>query len=136
MDSLHWVDQTYAQKHKSEEPSNLRAMYYPHLSMYPRHGDTSGTKSPSDAALSFLLRFGHKATLSLGLYTLSYLPLVGRFVIPAVSYYTFHKAVGPVPASIIFGSSIFLPRKYLVVFLQSYFASRGLMRELVRMNAI
>lgn len=131
MDSLQWVDQTYIEKHKSEDPSTLRAMYYPNLRMYPTHGDTSKHRAPKDAALAFLFRFGRRAAVSLLIYLLSYLPIVGRFVLPAASFYTLNKALGPLPASIIFGSGIFLPRKYLVIFLQSYFSSRSLMRELV-----
>ncbi|KAL9598950.1 MAG: hypothetical protein Q9179_003729 [Wetmoreana sp. 5 TL-2023] len=69
--------------------------------------------------------------MSLGIYMLSYLPVVGRFVLPAASFYTFNNTVGPIPATAIFGSGIFLPRRYLVVFLQSYFSSRSLMRELL-----
>ena len=131
MDSLQWVDQTYVQKHKSEDPNTLRAMYYPNMRMYSTHGDTSKHKAPMDAVMAFLIRFGRRAAISLGIYALSYLPIVGRFVLPAASFYTFNKAVGPVPATVIFGSGIFLPRRYLVVFLQSYFSSRSLMRELV-----
>ena len=131
MDSLQWVDQTYVRKHKSEDPNTLRAMYYPNLRMYSAHGETSQHRAPMDAALAFLIRFGRRAGISLAIYMLSYLPVVGRFVLPAASFYTFNKAVGPVPATIIFGSGIFLPRRYLIIFLQSYFASRSLMRELV-----
>ena len=131
MDSLAWVDQTYVQKHKTEDPNTLRAMYYPNLRLYPTRGDTSKHKAPTDAALAFLFRFGRRATISLAIYMLSYLPLIGRFVLPAASFYTFNRAVGPVPATIIFGAGVFLPRRYLVVFLQSYFSSRSLMRELV-----
>ena len=131
MDSLEWVDQTYIQKHKSEDPKTLRAMYYPNLRMYTTHGDTSKHRAPKDAAIAFLVRFGRRAGISLVIYLLSYLPVVGRFVLPAASFYTFNNAVGPVPAAVIFGSGIFLPRRYLVVFLQSYFSSRSLMRELV-----
>ncbi|KAL8869819.1 MAG: hypothetical protein Q9174_003984 [Haloplaca sp. 1 TL-2023] len=131
MDSLQWVDQTYVQKHKSEDPNSLRAMYYPNLRMYSTHGDTSQHKAPIDAAMIFLYRYGRRAAMSLAIYLLSYLPFVGRFVLPAASFYTFNNAVGPIPATVIFGSGIFLPRKYLVVFLQSYFSSRSLMRELL-----
>lgn len=131
MDSLQWVDHTYTQKHKSEDPRTLRAMYYPNLQMYSTHGDISKRRSPKDAALAFLIRFGRRAAISLVIYMLSYLPLVGRFVLPAASFYTLNNALGPLPAAIIFGSGIFLPRKYLVVFLQSYFSSRSLMRELL-----
>lgn len=132
MDSLQWVDQTYYAKHKSEDPKTLRATYFAELRMYSAHGDTSKHRAPMDAALAFLLRFGRRAGISLAIYALSYLPVVGRFVIPAASFYTFNNAVGPIPATVIFGSGIFLPRRYLIVFLQSYFSSRSLMRELVR----
>lgn len=131
MESLRWVDQTYVQKHKSEDPSNLRAMYYPNMRMYSTHGATATKKTPWEAGLAFLLRYGRRAGISLAVYALSYLPYIGRFILPAASFYTFNKAVGPQPALIIFGSAIFLPKRYLVMFLQSYFSSRSLMRELV-----
>lgn len=130
MESLRWVDQTYVQKHKSEDPNNLRAMYYPNMQMYSTHGST-GRKSPKEAGLKFVIRFGRKAGISLAVFALSYLPYVGRFVLPAASFYTFNKAVGTPPALVIFGSAIFLPKRYLVAFLQSYFSSRSLMRELL-----
>ena len=134
MDSLHWVDQTYYRKHNSEDPARLRATYYTELRMYEAHGDTSKKKKPIDAALAFLKRFGKRAGISLAIYALSYLPLVGKFVLPAASFYTFNNAVGPIPAIIVFGSGIFLPKRYLVKFLTSYFSSRSLMRELVSLT--
>jgi hypothetical protein len=57
-------------------------------------------------------------------------------VLPAASFYTFNKSVGWQPAVVIFGSGIFLPKKYLIMFLQSYFSSRTLMRELVRFRRL
>ena len=131
MDSLQWVDQTYYRKHKSEDPNTLRATYHAELRLYQAHGETSKHTKPLDAAIAFLVRFGKRAGISLAIYALSYLPVVGRFVLPAASFYTFNNAVGPIPATVIFGSGIFLPRRYLVTFLSSYFSSRSLMRELV-----
>lgn len=131
MDSLDWVDRTYLNKHKSEDPSHLRAMYAPNLRMYSQQAESAKKKDPKQAMVAFFMRFGKKAALSLGIYLLSFLPYVGRFVLPAASFYTFNKAVGLQPAVLVFGSSLFLPRRYLVVFLQSYFSSRSLMRELV-----
>jgi hypothetical protein len=81
----------------------------------------------------FLIRFGRKAGISLAIYLLSFLPVIGRFVLPAASFYTFQHFVGTPPAVVIFGTSVFLPRRYLVTFLQTYFSSRSLMRELVRL---
>ena len=131
MDSLEWVDRTYVMKHKGDDPAKLRAMYYPNLRLYQLHGDTSEKKTPLDAILVFMSRFGRRAGISLAVYVCSFLPLIGKFVLPAASFFTFKKAVGPVPASLIFGTGMLLPKRYLVVFLQSYFASRSLMRELV-----
>ena len=34
MDSLRWVDTTYAEKHKNEDHSKLRPAYYPNLRQY------------------------------------------------------------------------------------------------------
>ena len=136
MESLRWVDQTYVQKHKSEDPSSLRAMYYPNMRQYSTHGPTATKKTPYDAGVLFLTRYARKAGISLAVFALSYLPYVGRFVLPAASFYTFNKAVGPQPAIIIFGAGIFLPKRYLIMFLQSYFSSRSLMRELVRTSPL
>jgi hypothetical protein len=133
MDSLRWVDQTYVQKHKTEDPHNLRALYYPNLQMYPKH-EPKGDKQKTplkQAIILYLVRYGRKAGISLAVLALSYLPYVGRFVLPAASFYTFRKSVGTQPALAIFGASLLLPRRYLVSFLQSYFSSRTLMRELV-----
>lgn len=133
MDSLRWVDQTYIQKHKSEDPHNLRALYYPNLNMYPTHapkGEQEKTALKQTITV-FAVKYGRRAGISLAVLALSYVPYVGRFVLPAASFYTFQKGVGPQPAMAIFAGSLLLPRRYLVAFLQSYFSSRTLMRELV-----
>ncbi|KAI3539999.1 transmembrane protein UsgS [Colletotrichum filicis] len=131
MDSLNWVDKTYVQKHKHEDPTKLRDMYYPNLKMYKVSDGSTHTTTTAEAISMFLYRFARKGAISLAVFALSYLPIVGRFVLPAVSFYTFNNAVGLGPASVIFGTGIFLPKRYIVIFLQSYFASRSLMRELL-----
>jgi hypothetical protein len=132
MASLSWVDQTYAQKHKHDaDPSRLRAAYSPSLRLYrPTDGRTHSSSTAESVSL-FVYRFAKKGALSLAVFALSYLPYVGRFVLPAASFWTFNQAVGLGPASVIFGTGVLLPRRYLVIFLQSYFASRSLMRELL-----
>lgn len=136
MQSIQWVDITYVKKHESEDPSSLRALYYPNLKLYRRGKgamNTGAARSSKswDPLIRFLTRFARKSLISLAIFALSYTPLVGRFVLPAVSFYTFNKAVGTGPALVIFGSGIFLPRRYLIIFLQTYFSSRSLMRELL-----
>jgi hypothetical protein len=122
---------TYVQKHKHENPEKLRDMYYPNLKLYKTRDGSTNSTSATEAITMFLYRFAKKASISLAVFALSYLPIVGRLVLPAASFYTFNKAVGLGPATVIFGTGIFLPRRYLVIFLQSYFASRSLMRELL-----
>ncbi|KAI0969080.1 transmembrane protein UsgS [Xylaria arbuscula] len=131
MDSLNWVDQTYVSKHKNENPDHLRDMYYPNLLRYKQKDGSTHSKSSAEAITMFVWRFLRKASISLAVFALSYVPYVGKLVLPAASFYTFNKAVGLGPAAVIFGTGIFLPRRYLVIFLQTYFASRSLTRELL-----
>jgi hypothetical protein len=109
-------------------------MYAQNLEKYPTHAPKDPNekkKSIKDTVVLMALKQGRKAGISLAVLALSYLPYVGKFVLPAASFYTFNKAVGPQPAVAIFAGSLFLPRRYLVSFLQAYFSSRTLMRELV-----
>ncbi|KAH8653312.1 transmembrane protein UsgS [Xylariales sp. PMI_506] len=131
MDSLQWVDITYVQKHKHENPDTLRDMYYPNLQRYSKKDGSTHSTSTAEAVSMFLYRFSRKAGLSLAVFGLTYVPYLGRLVLPASSFYTFKNAVGFGPASVIFGISLFFPKRYLVIFLQTYFASRSLMRELL-----
>lgn len=131
MESLRWVDITYVQKHKDDRPEHLRAMYHTNLARYPKRDGSTGSTSAAEAISMFLMRYARRGAISLAVFALSYLPYVGRLILPAASFYTFNKAVGLGPATVIFGSGVLLPRRYLVVFLQSYFASRSLVRELL-----
>ncbi|EHA50064.1 hypothetical protein MCOR27_004014 [Pyricularia oryzae] len=131
MDSLRWVDLTYVQKHKRDNPDELRDMYYPNMRMYKQRDGSTNSTSTAEASSMFIWRFARKAFISLAMFALSYVPVIGRFVLPAASFYTFKKAVGLGPASVIFGTGVLMPRKYLIIFLQTYFSSRNLMRELL-----
>ncbi|KAJ9658613.1 hypothetical protein H2198_003631 [Neophaeococcomyces mojaviensis] len=134
MDSLRWVDQTYIQKHKSDDPKQLRAMYYPTLQMYSTHGavEKKEKRTFMDGVILFATKYGKRAAISMTIYLLTFIPKIGPFVLPAASFYTFNKAVGPVPAGIIFASGLILPKRYMVSFLQTYFASRSLMSQLLQ----
>ena len=133
MDSLQWVDQTYIQKHESDDPTQLRAMYHPALKMYSTHGEKEKKEKRTlmDGVMLFAVKYGRRAGISLAIYVLTFVPKVGPLVLPAASFYTFNKAVGPVPAGIIFASGLVIPKHYFISFLQTYFSSRSLMRQLL-----
>ncbi|OQE72696.1 hypothetical protein PENNAL_c0092G04437 [Penicillium nalgiovense] len=131
MQSIQWVDTTYIQKHKSEDPRQLRSLYYPNLVQYSTKGGSSVSRSIPEALKSFFNRYARKIGMMLGLYLLSMVIIIGRFVMPAASFYTFRSHVGSTPAAVIFGVGLFLPKNYIVTFLHTYFASRSLMRELL-----
>ncbi|KAI0906934.1 formamidase [Ustulina deusta] len=131
MDSLNWVDRTYVSKHKHESPDQLRDMYYPNLVQYKQKDGSTHSNSSAEAVTMFVWRFVRKASISLAVFAFSYVPYIGKLVLPAASFYTFNKAVGLGPAAVIFGTGIFLPKRFLVIFLQTYFASRSLTRELL-----
>ncbi|UNI17315.1 hypothetical protein JDV02_003669 [Purpureocillium takamizusanense] len=131
MQSLQWVDVTYVRKHKGDRPDQLRDMYYPTLRQYRIVDGSTHSESTAQALSMFLYRFARRGCISVAIFALSYLPLVGNFVLPTASFYTFNKAVGLGPASVVFGLGVLLPKRYLIIFLQTYFASRSLMRELL-----
>lgn len=131
MKSLEWVDLTYIKKHKQDDPSNLRDLFYPNLKLYRPLDGSTHSGNTTHAISSFLSRFAKKGSVSLAVFALSYVPYIGRLVLPSASFYTFNKAVGLGPAAIIFGTGVFIPRRYLIIFLQTYFSSRSLMRELL-----
>jgi hypothetical protein len=109
-------------------------MYYPNLVKYPAKKTSAPSKprKPIAAALmAFSNRYARRVAMWLGIYILSLLPVVGRFVMPAASFYSVRKSLGTTPAAVILGSGLVLPKKYIVFFLHTYFASRSLMRELV-----
>ncbi|KIX07206.1 uncharacterized protein Z518_01859 [Rhinocladiella mackenziei CBS 650.93] len=133
MDSLAWVDQTYVQKHKSDDPATLRALYYPTLKMYLTHDEREKKEKRSlvDRLILFTAKYARRAAISLTIYALTFVPVVGPFVLPAASFYTFNRAVGPVPAGIVFACGLVVPKHYMVSFLQTYFSSRSLMSRLL-----
>lgn len=131
MESLRWVDTTYLQKHKSENPSALRSMYYPNLTLYTPNSTPKDPSASTSVLRKTALRFLKRGLISLAVYAASFAPLVGPLVLPAASFHTFNKAVGPGPASALFLAGMLLPRAWLVVFLQAYYSSRSLMRELL-----
>lgn len=132
--SLQWVDTTYVEKHKAEDPRTLRSMYYPNLTKYQKKGATAASKSGKPTAtllFAFFNRYARRVAMWLGIYILSLVPVVGRFVMPAASFYSARKSLGTNAAALIFASGLVLPRRYLVFFLHTYYASRSLMRELL-----
>lgn len=84
MRSLDWVDQTYLAKHKSDDPSTLRAMYYPNLQLYKPNEPAAGSprREKKPPPYSALLKFGQKyatrAAISMGIYLLTFAPYVGQ----------------------------------------------------------
>ncbi|KAG7150091.1 hypothetical protein HYQ46_000979 [Verticillium longisporum] len=72
MDSLQWVDLTYVQKHKHENPDNLRDMYYPNLKGYKVKDGSTHTTSTAEALSMFFMRFARKGGISLAIFALSY----------------------------------------------------------------
>ncbi|KAG0154201.1 hypothetical protein PDIDSM_1581 [Penicillium digitatum] len=131
MQSIQWVDTTYIQKHKTEDPHHLRSLYYPNLAQYSTKGGSSVSQPFPQALKSFFSRYSKKFGMLLGIYILSMVVVIGRFVMPAASFFTFRSLVGSTPAAVIFGVGLMLPKEHIVTFLHTYYASRSLMRELL-----
>lgn len=79
MESLEWVDRTYAQKHQADSPSTLRGMYYANLVQYNSKLEISQTTKSGKfkkGTLAFFVRSGRRAALSISIYLLTFMPSV------------------------------------------------------------
>lgn len=152
--SLDWVDKTYLAKHLPSTttdpnvsiPVEMQSrLYYPTLAPYKPHKDyippsaddpkkafKKRTLKKNSPLKKFLYKSLRKAGLSVIVYLLTFLPIVGPLVLPASSAYSLHQVAGPLPAGVFaFAAMFILPKNWTVKLLQTYFASRTLMRELL-----
>lgn len=80
---------------------------------------------------AFLIKSFKRAGVTMGLYLLSFVPVVGSLVLPVVSFSTFNSVVGTPTAVAIFGIGYNLPRRWMVKFLGTFWGGRSLLRELL-----
>lgn len=80
---------------------------------------------------AFVLRSLTRAGISFALYILSFIPIVGRIVMPAVSFYSFNNVVGTPTAVAIFVGGYMTPRRWMIKFLGTFWGGRSLLRELL-----
>ncbi|RUS17020.1 hypothetical protein BC937DRAFT_90530 [Endogone sp. FLAS-F59071] len=118
MDSIRFVDE------KEALPEG-RKPYAPALAKYGFKIDYWGN------FLQYLKRTFKRLRLSLFVYTLTFLPLVGRFVVPIASAYTVIGSLGLYVGLTVGVCSLILPSAYSITILSSLFAMRGLTRELL-----
>ncbi len=121
MTSMTWVDRIYKEKHRNDDLTKLRPFYVLSLKRYAPVNKNE-----------FFNRTLKRSVLALLIYSASFVPAIGQFVLPALSFYSLHQAIGLVPAGVIFSiAGLFLPRHYFVIFLQTYFSTRSLTRQLL-----
>ncbi|VVT45764.1 uncharacterized protein SAPINGB_P000879 [Magnusiomyces paraingens] len=79
----------------------------------------------------FVRRSLRQAAFSMALYLLSFIPTLGRVVMPIASFYSFNSVVGTPTAVAIFALGYNVPRRYAVKFLTVFWGGRSLVRELL-----
>ncbi|CAI2176640.1 7438_t:CDS:2 [Funneliformis geosporum] len=127
--SLRNVDTTYLKKHEGEQ--NLRASYAPALENYQYgHG---GTEVYLKEMFQYLKRTWNQIKIALLLYFLSLLPYVGKFVYPAASAYALVNSLGYLPAITVGVFMYIIPgtKPFAMIFLETLYSSRAMMRELL-----
>lgn len=80
---------------------------------------------------TFLRRSLRRSAFSMGLYFLSFVPVLGRLVMPVASFYSFNNVVGTPTAVAIFAVGYTLPRRFMVKFITVFWGGRSLVRELL-----
>jgi hypothetical protein len=133
MMSLQFVDKVYKSKH----PETDRA-YYPPLKQYDVEKPIPASQAPpaynsstSDKFDLFIRKYAQRALTTIAVYTLSGVPVIGRFVLPVMSFYSFNQVVGTPVAATVFGVSLFAPRRWMMLFLSAFWGGRSLSRELL-----
>ncbi|CAN6634640.1 hypothetical protein TRVA0_014S02652 [Trichomonascus vanleenenianus] len=128
--SLQFVDRVYKQKHPESNREFYRA-----LIRYDSEKATTATPVTKprkrDSILRFIKKTGMRAAQTIAVYSLSGVPVLGKLVLPAVSFYSFNEVVGTAAAICIFSAGLFVPRHWMMVFLSTFWGSRRLVRELL-----
>ncbi|CAG8564868.1 15070_t:CDS:2, partial [Dentiscutata heterogama] len=125
MESLHYVDITYIQKHTNEQ--DLRPPYTPALERYEYNINYW------DELKQYLIRTGNQIAWIMMLYFLSLIPLIGALVYPIASAYALVNSLGYTPAFIV-GTLMYVTpgtKPFAMIFLEILYSSRALMRELL-----
>lgn len=125
--SMQFVDQTYVQKHSAQGERELRPSYSASLNKYPYHSSRVTNMH------NFFRRYYKRLRLFIPVYLASSLPVVGPLALPMAGFYTLLKNLG-LPAALVFSVIITAvpPLKPLAtLFLESFFSSRTLTRELL-----
>ncbi|KAK9362116.1 hypothetical protein V1504DRAFT_419563 [Lipomyces starkeyi] len=157
MESLRFIDEVYFRMHpeKAKSPETTKKIdgsaittsrFYAPLSLYTtssartlsssriHSADASAEKKyvpMQNNAAKFVSRYFRRSILSVAIYFLSLIPYIGKIVLQAVSFYSFRKTVGVAPAVVVFSVGALVPKKWLTIFLASYWGSRSLARELL-----
>lgn len=79
----------------------------------------------------FLQRSIKRSIFSIVIFMLSGTPIIGRLITAGVSFYSFHKVVGTATALGIFAIGLSVERRYMIIFLSTFWGGRSLVRGLL-----
>ncbi|ODV90888.1 hypothetical protein CANCADRAFT_44518 [Tortispora caseinolytica NRRL Y-17796] len=135
MSSLHAIDAQNKAKHPG-----LQKLYYPQLSSDWKASDL--TVSAPSFNLKKRLRMAHvskyayrharRVLLSLAVYVASSLPLLGRYVMPAMTFSNIYQIAGLYPALALGASTLITSRQLNAALLTSFFGARACSRQLLQ----
>jgi hypothetical protein len=137
--SLNFVDKVYKTKHPESNRQYYTALvqynkeyHHLHVSKAPFNMDRLIDQSADHRAFGdFLTSYAYRTLITLLVFVLSQMPYVGKLVLPCVSFYSFQKVVGSTAASAVFALGFAVPKRWMVMFLSSFWGSRSLVRELL-----
>ncbi|KAK9449399.1 uncharacterized protein V1518DRAFT_415898 [Limtongia smithiae] len=160
MESLRFIDSVYFRMHPdfvkqyTRENDTAPSRFYAPLSLYSpdsarylaraasskssetttssHSGNISSGAPRASNAARYLSRYLRRAIISSAAYMLSQVPYIGTIILPLISFFSFRRAVGLLPALFVFAfGALYLSKRSLAVFLASYWGARSLCRELL-----
>ncbi|KAF5099506.1 hypothetical protein D0Z00_001638 [Geotrichum galactomycetum] len=145
--SLEFVDKVYKKKHPESHREFYGSLSHTHKHHEERKHHGHNYPKPTDIAgwldffsnfltkdsgfVQFVKRYLKHSALSLVIFLLSGVPVLGRIILPVTSFYSLNKVVGTPTALVLFAVGLAVERKYMIIFLSTFWGGRRLVRELL-----
>lgn len=139
--SLKYIDQVYAKKHPGTKRDFYQQLvkyeqmnwqdFKPEDSKYDHKTSACQVERTRKSLRQFIRSYMIRTAMSLAAYSLSGVPILGRLVLPIMTFRSLNPVIGGTAAGFLATMGLVISRKYMVIFLSSFWGGRSLARELL-----
>lgn len=137
LESLEFIDQVRVAKHPATKDKpfylNLVSLATEEQITFKRP-TLAGIRSKwlsSQEFAAFMLRHISRGAFSIAIFFIGKIPMIGSFVLGAISFQNLNNKIGTVNAAVIFCFLQIIPKQYAILFLTTYWGSRNMIHDLL-----